>query len=588
VLILLVLYRLFGAVVPAAVAALLFGMHPLTVEPVVWIGERKTLLATFFALAGVLAYLEHLRRGGRGWRLASLALYVLALLSKPTVVMLPLLLLLLDAWPLRRLRWEAVREKWPYFLLSLGSGIITVLSHERTATISSMTAVDYLHWPLHAGYLLAFYLAKIVWPTGLTSVYPPPDPFSLANPVVALGLATVVALTIILVRAARRRPGPLVGWLWFVIAIIPTLGLVQYSWVIASDKYVYFPALGFLMLICAGIGAAWDRRRFSRLASRAALVIVAILLLAAETRGVRAALRPWSDTFGLFQHMEKLAPKAPALQNSFGILMMERSVPEQAIRHFRRAVEFSPGFQEARYNLGLALASRGETEEAIEHLRMANRLAPTDPDAVFGLGVALRLAGRPDEAAREFQRGLRLRPRSVAAYAQVGDMLALGGHADEACDQFRQAVAIEPQVADLRFKLASALVLANHPQEAARELREVVRLRSDWAKGLNALAWLLATTPDQALRAPEEALQFALKASKLTGDADPEILDTVAAAQAATGRFDEAARTARRAAGLAVAARADGLARMIQDRARLYEQRTNYIEHPAQSAAQPR
>ena len=167
-------------------------------------------------------------------------------------------------------------------------------------------------------------------------------------------------------------------------------------------------------------------------------------------------------------------------------------------------------------------------------------------------------------------------------------MLALGGHADEACDQFRQAVTIEPQDADLRFKLGSALVLASHPQEAARELREAVQLRSDWAKGFNALAWLLATTPDQALRAPEEALQFALKAAKLTGDADPEILDTVAAAQAATGRFDEAARTARRAAGLAVAGRADGLARMIQDRARLYEQRMDYIEDPAQSAAPPR
>jgi tetratricopeptide (TPR) repeat protein len=588
VLILLVLYRLFGAVVPAAIAALLFGLHPLTVEPVVWIGERKTLLATFFALAGVLAYLEHLRRGGRGWRFASLAFYVLALLSKPTVVMLPLLLLLLDAWPLRRLRWEAVREKWPYFLLSLGSGIITVLSHQRTATISSMTAVDYLHWPLHAGYLLTFYLAKIVWPTGLTSVYPPPDPFALANPVVALGLATVVSLTIILVLAARRRPGPLVGWLWFVIAIIPTLGLVQYSWVIASDKYVYFPALGFLMLICVGIGAVWDGRCFSRPAFRTTLLIVAILLLAAEARGVRAALRPWSDTLGLFQHMEKLAPKAPPIQNTLGILMMERSAPEQGMRHFLRAVELAPEFHEAHYNLGLSLAAGGKTEEAIEHLRTAVALAPTNANAVYGLGVALRLAGRADEAAREFQRALRLEPRAVSAYVQIGAMLVLRGQADEACAQFRQAIELEPQDADLRFKLGSALVLAGRPQEAARELREAVQLRPDWAGGLNALAWLLATTPDQALRAPEEALQFAQKASKLTGDADPEILDTVAAAQAATGRFAEAARTARRAAGLAVAARADGLARMIQDRARLYERRTDYIEDPAQSAARTR
>jgi tetratricopeptide (TPR) repeat protein len=588
VLILLILYRLFGTLVPATIVALLFGLHPLTVEPVVWIGERKTLLATFFALAGVLTYLEHVRRGGQRWRFASLALYVLALLSKPTVVMLPLLLLVIDTWPLRRLRWAAVREKWPYFLLSIGSGIITVLSHERTATISSMTAVDYLHWPMHAGYLLTFYLAKIVWPTGLTSIYPPPDPFTLANPVVALGLAAAVALTIILVRAARRTPGPLAGWLWFVIAIIPTLGLVQYSWVIASNKYAYFPALGFLMVICAGIGAVWDGRRFSRLASRAALLIVAILLLAAEARGVRAALRPWSDTLGLFQHMETLAPKSPPIQNTLGILMMERSAPERGMRHFLRAVELAPEFHEAHYNLGLALAGDGRNEESIEHLRTAVALAPTSANAVYGLGVALRLAGRTDEASREFQRALQLEPRAVSAYAQIGAMLVLRGQADEACAQFRQAVALEPKDADLRFKLGSALVLAGNPQEAARELREAVRLRPDWPEGFNALGWLLATTPDKVLRAPEEALQFALKASELTGDADPGILDTVAAAQAATGRFDEAVRTARRAAELAVAARADGLARVIQDRVRLYEQRTDYTENPAQGAAPPR
>jgi protein O-mannosyl-transferase len=588
VLVLLILYRLFGALIPAAIVALLFGLHPLTVEPVAWIGERKTLLATFFALATILAYLEHLRRGGRGWRLASLGLYALALLSKPTVLMLPLLLLLIDAWPLRRLRWGAVREKWPFFLLLLVSGAITILSHERSANISPMSASDYLQWPVRAGYLLAFYLAKIVWPVGLTSVYPSPEPFGLSNPVVALGLAAVIVLTILLVLPARRAPGLLVGWLWFAIAIIPTLGLVKYSWVIASDKYAYFPAFGFLMVIAAGIGAAWDGRRFSRLASRAALLLGAVLLLAAEARGVRAALRPWSDTLALLQHMEKHAPRSPQIQNSLGVLLLEGSAPEQAARYFREAVEIAPEFEPAQCNLGLALTAQGKTEEAIERLRTAIQLSPTDPHAVYGLGVALRTAGRLDEALREFQRVLPLAPRSIRARVQIGDVLALGGHADEACAQFRQALAIAPDDADLRFKLGSALLLASHPQEAARELREAVRLRPGWGRASNALAWLLATTPDPSLRAPEEALRLARSASKLTRDGDPQILDTVAAAQAAMGRFDEAAGTARRAAGLAADAHADELARTIRDHARLYEQRKCYFEAPDGSALPPR
>ena len=588
VLVLLILYRLFGALVPAAIVALLFGLHPLTVEPVAWIGERKTLLASFFALACILSYLEHLRRGGSGWRIASLAIFVLALLSKPTVVMLPLLLLLLDAWPLRRLRWEAVLEKWPFLLISLLSGVITVLSHGRAATIAPMSVSDYLQWPVRAGYLLAFYLTKIGWPTGLTPLYPSPEPFELLNPVVALGLAAVVALTGLLAQAARRAPGPLVGWLWFVIAIVPTLGLVRYTWVVASDKYVYFPAFGLLMLLAAGLGAVWDGRRFSRVASRAALLLVAVLLLAAEARGVRAALRPWSSTLTLFQHMESRAPRSPVIQNELGILMAEGSAPAQAIQHFRRALELQPAFQKAHYNLGIALAGQSRIEEAVEHLRAAAELAPTDPNAVYALGVALRMAGRTDEAEREFQRALQLEPRAVSAYVQIGAMLALSGRAAEACDQLRQAIALEPKDADLRFKLGSALVLANRPQEAARELREAVRLKPDWAEALNALAWLLATTPDRSVRAPEEALRLALRASRLTGDGNPEILDTVAAAQAAMGRFDEASGTARRAADLAAAAGAGGLARMIQDRARLYERRMDYTEAPTKSALRPR
>ena len=587
-LILLILYRLFGALVPAAIVALLFGLHPLTVEPVAWISERKTLLATFFALACILTYLEHVRRGGHGWRLAALSLYVLALLSKPTVVMLPLLLLLLDAWPLRRLRWDALWEKWPFFLLSLVSGVITVLSQRNSASIDPMSASDYLQWPVHAGYLLAFYVAKIVWPVGLTPVYPPPEPFALSNPVIALGLATAIVLTVLLALAARRAPGPLVGWLWFVIAIAPTLGLMKYSWVIASDKFAYFPAFGFLMVIAAGLGAVWDGRRFSRLGSRAALLLGAILLLAAEAHGVRAVLRPWSSSLVLFQHMERQAPKSPQIQNSLGALLLEESAPEQAMRYFRRAVEIAPGFEPAQCNLGFALTAQGKTGEAIERFRLASQLTPTDPHAAYGLGVALRQTGRPDEASREFQRALRLQPGLVAAYAQIGDMLALGGHPDKACEQFRRALTIEPRDADLRFKLGSALLLTNHPQEAARELREAVRLKPDWPSALNALAWLLATTPDQALRAPEEALRLALRASKLTRDGNPQIIDTVAAAQAAMGRFDEAVGTARRAADMAAAAHADPLARTIRDHLTRYEQRKSYFEAPDGSALPPR
>lgn len=203
-LIVLILNRLFGALIPAALAGLAFGLHPLTVEPVAWIGERKTLLATSFALACVLCYLEYCRRKARAWLHAALVLDVLALLSKPTVLMLPFMLLILDYWPLKRLRVGTVAEKWPFMLLSLLFGMISFVSQQGTAGYGQ---TDNGPWPLRAGYLLAFYLGKIAWPADLSCAYPIPGPFTLTNPTVAFGVAGVCGLTILLVLLARRVRG---------------------------------------------------------------------------------------------------------------------------------------------------------------------------------------------------------------------------------------------------------------------------------------------------------------------------------------------------------------------------------------------
>ena len=292
ILILLILYRLFGALVPATLTALLFGLHPLTVEPTAWIGERKTLLATCFALASILGYLQHARGKGRGWIGASVGLFVLALLSKPTVTLLPVLLLMLDRWPLRRLGRAAVIEKWPFYLVSLASGVITLISHQRTAGLGG---ADYAGLPLRAGYLLEFYLWKMVWPGDLSCVYPQPAPFAISNPAVLLGLAVTSLVALLLIWTAKRHPGPLTGWLFFVVAIAPTLGLVQYSWIIASDKYAYFPALGILMVIGYGLTAAWSSSRLSGLGSRALLLLALSLVLATEARGARTTLRNWTE-----------------------------------------------------------------------------------------------------------------------------------------------------------------------------------------------------------------------------------------------------------------------------------------------------
>jgi protein O-mannosyl-transferase len=585
-LILLLLYRLFGALVPAALVALAYGLHPLTVEPIAWVGERKTLLATLFTIASLLAHLRVVRGGRRRWWAVALGCYVLALLSKPTVTMLPVLLLILDAWPLRRLGWPAVREKWPYFLVSLVSGIITLISHERSAVIGHSTVQDYLAWPVRAGFLLAFYLGKLVRPVNLTSVYPDPWPFTLANPVVVLGLAVTLGFTALLLWRWRagRDPAPLAGWLFFVVAILPTLSLLKYSWVIASDKYVYFPVLGFLLVLAAGLSVLWRRGR----PAQAAVLALGVLALAAEARGTRAALRPWSDTLTLFHHMEHLAPDSPWVLNELGIqLMTQRNQPDQAAARLTRAVRLAPGFGQAWYNLGMVRAVQGRNEDAVRCFRAAIPLMPDDADAVYYLGFALRLSGRNEEATQVFERAVRIAPRSIRGYAQIGSVLAMRGRPGEACVQFRQALTISPEDPDLHFELGSALVLAGRPAEAAGELRLANRFRRDWPEALNALAWLLATHPDPAVHAADEALRLAVRASSLTHESDAEILDTVAAAQAAAGRFPDAIATAERAVNVATRARAFGMARLVESRLALYRRGVAYQEVPGPVSLPP-
>jgi tetratricopeptide (TPR) repeat protein len=585
-LVVLILYRLFGALVPAGIAALIFGLHPLTVEPTAWIGERKTLLATFFAFACLSCYLQHCRRKCRAWMAASLVLYLLALLSKPTVIMLPLLLLLLDYWPLQRLRLRALVEKWPFFLLSLAFGVVTLMSHQRTAGI---VAPDYLRWPVHAGYLLAFYLGKIIWPTNLSCVYPQPEPFAISNPIVLLSVVATGLLTLLLVLAARRTRGLLMGWLFFVLAIAPTLGVVRYSWVIASDKYVYFPLLGILMILASGLAAVWDSPRLAGVAPKAALLLFLSLIFAAEARGVRTTLRNWTDTLTLYRHLEKVAPHAPVVHAELGSLMEAASAHDEAVRHLRRAIELEPNYGVAHYNLGVVLAGRGQLEESIQHFRRADELLPDDPPTVYNLGMALRLEGRLDEAAAQFRRAARLKPDYIEALNELGGVLVLQGRMEEAVEQLRKALALAPTNSDLHFRVSLALLLrGGHASEAVSHLRQAVRYRPDWPEPLNALAWLLATSPDPAIRGAEEALRLAGRAVELTGGRDPKVLDTLAAAQAAAGHFDEAVRTQRRAIELASQSPADTLARGMRDRMKLYARGTGYTESPGVGAAPPR
>lgn len=509
-LIIILLYSLFGEAIPAALAGLLFGLHPLTVEPIAWVGERKTLLAAFFTLWSLLLYVRHARRGGWGNIAASLLMYSLAMMSKPTAAPLPLLLPLMDLWPLCRFTRRTVIEKAPFFIVGGLFGIVTLISHQRTAGIASSDASHFSTLPLVVSHLIVFYMGKIVWPANLTSVYPLPEPMGWSNPWLLLSLAAACIGVTALILLRRRTPAPLAGWLFFFVAILPTLGLVQYSWVTASDKYAYLPAVGLLMVLTWGLGRIWRFGGPRAALVRTVVVVCVTVLAAAEARGVRSCIVQWGDALTHAQYMVALAPKVPAAQNHLGDALGRRGQLDQAIERFRTALALLPGYVEAYHNLGIALRLRGDIDEAMYYLGLTIKAHPEDADAHCALGLAHLSKGQHEEAHKCFLEALRIRPDLTLAQYGLGLLYQAQNRLDEAAAEFRLVLERLPNNADTHASLAGVLQAQGRIDEAVEHFRRAIQIQPEHADVHGNLGAVLARRGqfDEAISHFQEALSI--------------------------------------------------------------------------------
>src|ERR1043166_9588308 len=274
------LYLLFRRPVPAMLTGLLFGIHPLTVECVAWMGERKTLLAAFFALGSLCLYVSYARSGDVRVFIAAAATYVLAMLSKPIAIPLCLVFLILDWWPLGRVGRAAVVEKMPLLALAAIFAIITVVSQGRTAGVGFQGQSALITTVLLVCHNLMFYLTKWIWPGGLTPIYPVPEPFNFSNPVILWGLMGTLGAIPILFLSLQRTRALVAGFLFYVIMLLPTLQFLGFSIVVSSDKYSYLPLVGVWLVVCWALVLLWDRgsSRAAATPVRLAIVLMAVLL----------------------------------------------------------------------------------------------------------------------------------------------------------------------------------------------------------------------------------------------------------------------------------------------------------------------
>lgn len=437
VLLFLVLSRTTGAMWRSALVAVLFVIHPLHVESVAWVAERKDLLSTSFGLLALLAYARH-AESPRPARLTWVFLLLaLGLTAKPMLVSFPFVLLLLDYWPLRRSRDESWRrlviEKLPLFGLAAVSGVVTVAVQRAGGALGSTEL-----YPLGARIPNAIvscveYLRKTVWPADLAVFYPHPgsawEPWR-----VAVAATLVAAVSVLAVRLRRQQPWLLTGWLWYLVTLAPVIGLIQVGQQALADRYTYLPLIGVFTGIVWIVPDLRSRRALAVTAGIAAAVMIATLGVAA-----RAQVGHWRDSVALFRHALEVTENNHIAHNSLGVALSRLGREPEAMEHYREALRVRPGDADAHYNLGLSLAEQGRTDEALEHFLSAARSRPGFVKAHYNCGTLLAERGQWEQAVAHLRKVVEFDPGYAEAHYNLGAALYFRGRYAEAWRQMRLA-----------------------------------------------------------------------------------------------------------------------------------------------------
>ncbi len=496
-----------GLSVGAGFAALAFGVHPLRVESVAWITERRDVLCGFFYLLTVLLYLRYTTAepGTRARRIAygaAVGCFVLALLSKSMAVTLPAVLLILDTYPLRRLRLQTsreafadagrlLREKVPFLVATVMVSAAAFLALWSGASATSWQRLGLLERLALSAYSVAFYLGKTILPTGLSPLY------ALILPVHALewrfiaSAVIVLSITLIALVLRARCPALLTVWLAYLAMLTPVAGFFHNGHQIAADRYTYLPCIGWTLLAGGLVGIAWSTMRdpyaWRRRVGRAAVLVActAVVALGVATWQQTAI---WLNDETLWRQASRLDPQSPVAAGNLGAALRMRGRLAEGIEQSQRAIALRPAYAEAYFNLALAKREQGDPAAAELNLRRAIAIRPTFSRAHAALGALLDAQGRGDEALQHFQSALASDPESALAHNDLGVALARSGRLAEAIDHFSEAVRIDPNYARAQNNLGLALVNSNRLPEAATHFRAALRAQPDFADAARNLA----------------------------------------------------------------------------------------------------
>jgi len=386
-------------------------------------------------------------------------------------------MLLLDYWPLKRFSRQAVIEKIPFFVITSVSVFITIGSQGRTAHADLPTGSIWLMIPLILCHNIIFYPYKMLWPANLSSHYSFPDPLALSQPMVLAGVIGTCLLILLLLFSLRWTRAFLVGWLFFFVAIFPTMGVIGFTDVIASDKYAYLPSVGFLIALTWFLNRWWPSKKPP---ARALIVVVVLMCVVAEAHATRSYLAVWKTSETLGRHMQHLAPRAWPLHDFMGNVFLQDGKNREAADEYRQALQRNPNEADLHYNFGLALARQGQTDEAVAQYREALRLKTNHLKAHNNLGIVLARQGHHDAALAEYRLAVDLNPELEATYTNLGQELAQKGQLDEAVKNFNRVLQLKPDQADAYNNLGNVMTVQGRPDEAIAYYHTALRLKPDY------------------------------------------------------------------------------------------------------------
>jgi protein O-mannosyl-transferase len=468
---------------PSALVAALFALHPLHVESVAWASERKDTLSTFFGLLSLIAYSRYAEAPAISryiWVAVTLAL---GLLAKPMLVTWPLVMLLLDYWPLHRFQKSEVRrqrsvlralvvEKIPLFALVAASAVMTLIAQSHGGAVRTLGHEAITLRLSNALVSYAKYLLLTFWPNDLAVYYP----FAGIPAWQIIGAAfLLIGITAFCVSQRRIRPYLIVGWLWFLGTLVPVIGIVQVGGQIMADRYFYIPSIGLFIALVFGLADIAKSWRVASLLS-AGVVAAVLLILAMLTN---AQIQRWRDSFTLFEHTLAVTPPNLRIEHNLGVALGVSDRYDEAAAHFEKALQIDPNFYDGLVVMGVTRAHQDRLPEAMEYFRAAIRSQPDVPKARVQLAHALWQEKRDEAALEEMRRASQLAPKDPDILADLGLALGLAGRIPEAIEQLHEALRLNPNSAEAHNNLGLALLASGKARESVPEFEVALRLKPE-------------------------------------------------------------------------------------------------------------